>query len=150
MINQAIEFATKSHANQTRKGTDIPYILHCLEAGIIAANMTTKEGHVESDIVCGAILHDTIEDTDVTYEKNKKTKKVFNKNVANLIQSQNEDKSKQRLERKTDTINFLQKNQSKAIEITTLADKLSNMRSISRDYDVQQEKLWSKFNAGKA
>lgn len=147
MINQAIEFATKSHADQTRKGTDIPYILHCLEAGIIAANMTTKEGHVENDVVCGAILHDTIEDTDVTYEK---LKEVFNENIAHLVQSQSEDKSKQWLERKTDTINFLQKNQSKAIEITTLADKLSNMRSISRDYDVQQEKLWSKFNAGKA
>src|SRR5690625_1346414 len=97
MINQAIEFATKSHANQTRKGTDIPYILHCLEAGIIAANMTTKEGHVESDIVCGAILHDTIEDTDVTYEK---LKEVINENVANLVQSKSEDKSKQWHERK--------------------------------------------------
>src|SRR5699024_12697822 len=96
MINQAIEFATKSHANQTRKGTDIPYILQCLEAGIIADNMTTKEGHVESDIVCGAILHDTIEDTDVIYEQ---LKEVFNENIANIVQSHSEDKTKQSLER---------------------------------------------------
>src|SRR5690625_2470043 len=138
MINQSIEFATKSHANQTRKGTDIHYILHSLKASIINDNMTKKKDQVESDIICGANLHDTIEDKDITYEK---LKEVFNENVANLVQSQSEDKSKQWLERKTDTINFLQKNQSKAIEITTLADKLSNMRSISRDYDVQQEKL---------
>src|SRR5699024_1145668 len=123
------------------------YILHCLEAGIIASHMITKEGRVESDIVCGAILHDTIEDTDVTYET---LKEVSNEKTANLVQSQSEDKSKQWLERKSDTTNCLTKHQSKARETTTLADKLSNMRSISRDYDVQQEKLWSKFNAGKA
>ena len=42
MINRAIQFATACHVNQTRKGTDIPYILHCLEAGTIAANLTNE------------------------------------------------------------------------------------------------------------
>ncbi len=146
MINQAIEFATLSHQNQTRKGTDIPYILHCLEAGIIAANMTNKDGHVDSDIVCAAILHDTIEDANISYQTLKQT---FNENIANLVQSQSEDKSKKWIDRKKATINLLKSNQSKAVEIATLADKLSNIRSIARDYAVQGEKLWNKFNAGK-
>lgn len=146
MINKAIEFATLSHQNQTRKGTEIPYILHCLEAGIIAANMTNKNGHVESDVVCAAILHDTIEDANVSYET---LKEVFNENIANLVKSQSEDKSKDWIDRKKATINFLKLNQSKDVEIATLADKLSNMRSIARDYEVENEKLWDKFNAGK-
>lgn len=146
MINQAIEFATLSHQTQTRKGTEIPYILHCLEAGIIAANMTTKGGQVDSDVVCAAILHDTIEDTDVSYQT---LKQEFNENIANLVKHQSEDKSKEWLERKLATIKFLQLNQSKAVEIATLADKLSNMRSIFRDYQVENEKLWDKFNAAK-
>lgn len=146
MINQAIEFATLSHQNQTRKGTDIPYILHCLEAGIIAANLTNKDGHVDSDVVAAAILHDTIEDANVSYET---LKEAFNENIANLVKSQSEDKSKDWIDRKKATINFLKFNQSKDVEIATLADKLSNMRSIARDYEVENEKLWDKFNAGK-
>src|SRR5690625_1704628 len=146
MINRAIQFATVCHANQTRKGTEIPYILHCLEAGTIAANLTNKDGSVDSDIVSASILHDTIEDAYVSYET---IKEVFNENVANLVRSQSEDKSKKWIDRKQDTINFLKTNTSKDVEIATLADKLSNMRSIFKDYEVEKEKLWDKFNAGK-
>lgn len=146
LINKAIQFATESHANQTRKGTEIPYILHCLEAGTIAANLTNKDGSVDSDVVSAAILHDTIEDANVSYET---LKEVFNENIANLVQSQSEDKTKAWIDRKKDTINFLKSNNSTGVEIATLADKLSNMRSIYRDYGVLNEKLWDKFNAGK-
>ena len=92
-----------------RKGTEIPYILHCLEAGTIAANLTNKEGSVNSDIVSAAILHDTIEDAYVSYET---IKEVFNENIANLVQRQSEDKSKKWIDRKQDTINSLKKNKS--------------------------------------
>lgn len=146
LINKALEFATLSHVNQMRKGTEIPYILHCLEAGTIAANLTNKEGSIDSDVVSAAILYDTIEDASVSYET---LKEVFNEDIANLVQSQSEDKSKKWIDRKKDTINFLKTNKSKGVEIATLADKLSNMRSIFRDYELQGEKLWDKFNAGK-
>lgn len=148
VINKAIEFATICHGNRTRKETDIPppYILHCLEAGTLAANMTNKGGSVDCDTVSAAILHDTIEDAFVSYGT---LKEVFNENIADLVQSQSEDKSKKWIDRKLDIINFLQTNKSKSVEIATLADKLSNMRSISRDYEVEQEALWEKFNAGK-
>src|SRR5699024_6595387 len=75
--------------------------------------------------------------------------RTFNKTIAELVSSQSEDKSKAWIERKTDTIRLLKENESRAIEIATLADKLSNMRSISKDYDVQKESIWDKFNAGK-
>lgn len=146
MINRAIQFATACHANQTRKGTEIPYILHCLEAGTIAANLTNEDDSIDSDIVSASILHDTIEDAYVSYET---IKEVFNENIANLVRSQSEDKSKKWIDRKQDTINFLKTNTSKDVEIATLADKLSNMRSIFKDYEIEKEKLWDKFNAGK-
>lgn len=146
MINKAIEFATLSHENQMRKGTEIPYILHCLEAGTIAANLTHKNGCIDRDVVSAAILHDTIEDASVSYET---LKEQFNENIANLVQSQSEDKTKKWKDRKKDTINFLKSNKSKGVEVATLADKLSNMRAIFRDYELQKETLWEKFNAGK-
>lgn len=146
MINKAIQFAATCHANQTRKGTEIPYILHCLEAGTIAANLTNDGSGIDSDIVSASILHDTIEDAYVSYET---IKEVFNENIANLVRSQSEDKSKEWIDRKQDTLDYLTINGSKGVEIATLADKLSNIRSIFRDYEVQGEKLWEKFNAGK-
>ena len=146
MINRAIHFATVCHQNQTRKETNIPYILHCLEAGTIAASLTNEDGHVDSDIVASAILHDTIEDAYVTYDT---LKEAFNENIANLVRCQSEDKSKPWAERKQDTMNFLQENKSKAVEIAILSDKLSNMRSIFKEYQVRKDQLWEKFNAGK-
>lgn len=146
MINKAIQFAAICHANQTRKGTEIPYIMHCMEAGIIAANMTGKDGKIDGDIVSAAILHDTIEDAFVAYET---LKEVFNETIADLVQSQSEDKSKGWQDRKQATIDFLQANESIGVEIATLADKLSNMRAIHKDYKADEDKLWKKFNAGK-
>lgn len=147
MINRAITFATVSHANQTRKGTNIPYILHCLEAGVIATSLATEEGQINTDVVCAAILHDTMEDAYVSYAT---LKEVFNETIADLVKSQSEDKTKSWQERKQATINFLQANTNKSVEIATLADKLSNMRAIASDYEKQGEQLWDRFNADKA
>ena len=40
MVNRAIEFATKAHAGQLRKGTKRPYIVHPIEVGDIVSTMT--------------------------------------------------------------------------------------------------------------
>ena len=57
MINKAIEFATRAHAGQFRKGTRRPYIVHPIEVGDIVSTMTKDE-----EIISAAVLHDTIED----------------------------------------------------------------------------------------
>ena len=57
MINKAIEFATRAHAGQFRKGTSRPYIVHPIEVGDIVSTMTKDE-----EIISAAVLHDTIED----------------------------------------------------------------------------------------
>lgn len=146
MIHKSINFATAAHSNQTRKGTEVPYILHCLEAGTIAANLSLKDGKIDEEVVAAAILHDTIEDAFVSYET---LKEVFTERVAKLVQYQSEDKSKKWLERKQHTIDFLKANESIEVEIAVLADKLSNIRSIYRDYQTMKESLWKKFNADK-
>ena len=56
MIDKAIEFATKAHEGQYRKGTKRPYIVHPVEVGDIVATMTDDE-----EVISAAVLHDTIE-----------------------------------------------------------------------------------------
>ncbi len=138
MINKAILFATKAHANQFRKGTNTPYILHPLEAGIIVSQLTTDE-----DLICAAILHDVVEDTDATYEI---IRAEFNQRIADLVASESEDKSKSWKERKGYTIDTLAKEKNVDIGVVALGDKLSNMRAIDRDFQDIGDKLWERFN----
>jgi hypothetical protein len=58
MLNKAIEIAAKAHARQVDKGGN-PYILHPLRVMMNCENETAK--------IC-AVLHDVIEDTDITFD----------------------------------------------------------------------------------
>ena len=137
MIQKAIAFATQAHKGQFRKGTTRPFIVHPLEVGKIVATMTDDE-----EIISAAILHDTIEDCeDVTQEK---IEREFTKCVASLVAQESEDKSKTWMERKSATIAHL-KVAPREIQMIGLADKLSNMRDIDRDYPECGEELWNRF-----
>ena len=98
MVERAIEFATKAHEGQVRKGTTRPYIVHPLEVGKIVATMTDDE-----EIISAAILHDTVEDCEgVTVEG---LAKEFSDRVASLVAQESEGKSKSWYERKSTTMN---------------------------------------------
>lgn len=111
MIDRAAKFAEQAHKGAHRKGTRIPYIVHPLETALIASMLTNDE-----EILVAALLHDTIEDTDVTYED---LKQEFGTRVADLVAAE---------------------------KILTMADKLSNIRSMARDYLLVGEELWQRFN----
>lgn len=137
LIQKAMTFATQAHKGQFRKGTTRPFIVHPLEVGKIVAMMTDDE-----EIISAAILHDTIEDcADVTKEA---ISREFSERVAHLVAQESEDKSKTWMERKSATIEHL-KHAPREIQMIGLADKLSNMRDIDRDYPECGEELWNRF-----
>ena len=137
MFQEAVEFATKAHEGQVRKGTRKPYIVHPIEVAEIVRTMTSDE-----EVLCAAVLHDTIEDcTGVTEDI---LRSRFGERVAALVAGESEDKSKTWEERKSTTIRHL-KTESRELQMIALADKLSNMRDIDRDYPVLGENLWMQF-----
>ena len=137
MIQRAIAFATRAHEGQFRKGTTSPYIVHPLEVGKIVATMTDDE-----EVISAAILHDTIEDCEgVTQEE---ICHEFSERVAHLVVQESEDKYRTWIERKGATIEHLRK-APKEVQMIGLADKLSNMRDIDRDYPECGEELWNRF-----
>ena len=137
MVNRAIAFATKAHEGQLRKGTQRPYIVHPIEVGDIVSTMTRDE-----EIISAAILHDTIEDCcGITKEI---LAEEFSERVANMVAQESEDKSKSWIDRKTATIRHLEEAPIE-VKMIGLADKLSNMRDINRDYPVCGEELWKRF-----
>jgi guanosine-3',5'-bis(diphosphate) 3'-pyrophosphohydrolase len=137
MITRAAKFAEQAHKGMFRKGTSIPYITHPLETALITAMMTDDE-----ELIAAALLHDTVEDAGVTYEE---LQEQFGVRVARLVAEESEDKSKSWMERKGCTLEYL-KSADRDAKLLTLADKLSNIRSMARDYILVGEGLWERFN----
>lgn len=137
MIDEAIEFATKAHEGQFRKGTKRPYIVHPIEVADIVSAMTKDKA-----VICAAVLHDTIEDCkDVTQHV---LEEQFGVRVAELVAQESEDKTQSWEKRKSTTIQHL-KDAPLEVKMIGLADKLSNMRDIDRDYPVLGDELWRRF-----
>lgn len=136
MINKALLYAYNRHLGQTRKGTSFPYIIHPIEAMLILSRMTN-----DNDIICASILHDVMEDCDVTYCE---LRDSFNMRIAELVLSVT-DKDihpwKKRKEILLETIN----NSSEDVKLVFFADKLSNLRSIRYDMLQIGNSVWDKF-----
>lgn len=139
MVNKAMIFAVESHKGQVRKGTTIPYIVHPMEVGAIVAGLSS-----DPEVIAAAILHDTVEDCPtVTLDT---IKEQFGERVAKLVESDSENKSDPWQKRKGDTIKALKAETSMDKKIIALADKLSNIRSVQRDYEKIGDRLWERFN----
>ena len=75
-LSKAYDFALKAHKNQKRDSGD-PYLMH----PVAVANILT-DLKLDSATIATGLLHDTIEDTNVTY---KTVQKEFGKEVADLV-----------------------------------------------------------------
>ena len=143
VLEQAIAFAAEKHAGAVRKGSDVPYIAHPMEACAIAAGITN-----DHEILAAAVLHDVVEDTPVMISE---IESAFGKRIAALVASESEDKmtgvpAAESWEiRKSATVNAL-KSASFDEKIIVLADKLSNIRSIYQDMSSVGEAIWERFN----
>ena len=75
-LNKAFKFAIDAHKNQKRD-EGVPYIIHPVAVAKILTDLK-----LDSATITTGLLHDTIEDTKVTYET---VKKEFGEEVANLV-----------------------------------------------------------------
>jgi (p)ppGpp synthase/HD superfamily hydrolase len=141
LIDKALQIASMAHEGQYRKNTKIPYIAHPVAVGMILQ----KSGY-RDEMVAAGILHDTVEDTDITMED---IEREFGNEVARIVEGCSEpDKSLSWEERKEHTIEFL-RTASEEIRVVACADKLHNVRSIREDVEQLGEVVWSRFNRGK-
>ncbi len=138
-IEEAIEVAAEAHQGQYRKGTNTPYITHPYAVGLILM----ETGCAEAVIIAG-ILHDTVEDTDLTLEF---IREHFGDAIANIVDGCSEDKALRWRARKTERIEAL-RTASPEICIVTCADKLHNLRTIISEYDLIGDAVWDRFHGG--
>lgn len=143
-FEEAVIYATNMHNGKTRKVSGVPAILHSMEVAQIISLLTDNV-----DVMIAGLLHDVVEDTDGTLEE---IREKFGDRVAKLVGSETEnkyegtDKSQTWKRRKEESIKELAAFNDRDVEILWLADKLSNIRSLARDYSERGDKLWESFN----
>jgi len=134
VVKKAIEFAIKYHGSQKRASGD-PYYYHPLQVAEIIAQM-----RLDSDSIVTAILHDTIEDTDLTFED---IEKHFSPDIAKLVDGVTKlNKIEFQADSTRQAENFrkllLAMSDDIRVLLVKLADRLHNMRTI--DYISKPEK----------
>ena len=126
VVKRAYEYADTLHNGQMRQSGD-PYITHPLNVAYILTEM-----HADRDTICAGLLHDTLEDTNVTKED---IAHDFNQDIANLVDgvtklSKMNFSSKQE-ENFANTRKIITSiTEDVRIIIIKLADRLHNMRTL--------------------
>jgi len=133
---KALGFAAHKHRDQRRKDVESsPYINH----PIALANILCNEGHVtDTNVICAALLHDTVEDTDTTPEE---LEREFGKEIRGIVMDVTDDKTLEKAARKQRQIEHAAHISDQA-KLVKLADKISNLRDVSSnppsDWDLQR------------
>ena len=144
LVSEAIMFAVAAHDGMRRKKSETPYILHPMEAAVIVSTMTDDQ-----NLIAAAALHDVVEDAGITIEE---VEAKFGKRVRELVASETEDKradlppaSTWRI-RKEESLSVLKNTDDIAVLMVWIGDKLSNIRAIYRDFKVEGNAMWQRFN----
>jgi len=137
MITRAYQCAEKAHEGQMRKSGE-PYIIHPIAVSIILVDMG-----MDSETICAGLLHDVVEDTDISLET---LKKEFNADVAALVDGVTKltkitYSSKE--ERQAENVRKMLLAMAKDVRviIIKLADRLHNMRTISFQKEQKQRDI---------
>lgn len=127
LVVRALAFATLRHADQRRKGLRArPYVNHLAEVALLVSEAT---GGTDAALVAAALLHDVVEDQDVTAAEIEAT---FGVDVAGLVMEVTDDKGLEAAERKRLQVAHAPHLSARA-KVLKLADKTANLRSLAED-----------------
>lgn len=123
ILSKALGFAANKHKNQIRLDGKTPFINH----PITVMQILSCDADIQDIETCvAAVLHDTIEDTDTSYDE---LVSCFGKSIADLVQEVTDDCALTYQERKSYQILHVTELSLKAKHIR-LADKIANLRDL--------------------
>ncbi|MCW5878089.1 MAG: bifunctional (p)ppGpp synthetase/guanosine-3',5'-bis(diphosphate) 3'-pyrophosphohydrolase [Anaerolineales bacterium] len=151
LLQRAYRFAAQAHEGQMRLSGE-PYVNHCLAVAIILAEL-----HVPPVVIAAGLLHDTVEDTDVTLDN---LRKEFGEEIAKLVDGVTklshlprvsrvgagangaEDRSRGAdLASETLRKTFLAMGEDVRVVLIKLADRLHNMRTLGHMPEEKRRRI---------
>jgi hypothetical protein len=143
-FHDALIWSADLHRDQFRKGTEIPYLSHLLSVSALVL----EHGGDEDQAIAG-LLHDSIEDTDVTDDA---IAQRSGSRVAEIVRACTDADTFPKppwRERKQAYIDHLASAPVDAL-LVSLADKVHNARAIAADVEREGESYMDRFNGGRA
>jgi (p)ppGpp synthase/HD superfamily hydrolase len=144
-FDEALLYASRTHARQQRKGTRIPYLAHLLGAANLALSFGANE-----DEAIAALLHDTIEDQGGAAAR-REIRRRFGARVAAIVDGCSDTDAAPKppwRARKEQLVARLGR-APRAVRLVCAADKLDNARALIAEYRAHGEAIWRKFNGGR-
>lgn len=142
-VEQAIRAASVLHKDQIRKGSmPFPFVTHLVATAFTLMDYTTDE-----DVIVAALLHDTLEDTDYTFEE---LQEDFGARVADIVLTLTEQKLSPQgapvtwKERKLSYARQIKRGPEEALLIAA-ADKIHNFRTVVEDYSDAHDRFYQDF-----
>jgi predicted enzyme related to lactoylglutathione lyase len=138
----ALRLAARAHRNQTRKGTDLPYIAHPVHVSAIL-----RRHGFSRQVVIAALLHDVVEDQDVTVAE---IESQFGEKVAEIVDALSERRNDADGEvrpwhiRKAEAVEKIRRASAAAAAVKA-ADVLHNAQSILYDLRHDGPGVWQRF-----
>jgi GTP pyrophosphokinase len=145
-FEEALVFAVRLHAEQTRKGSGTPYAAHLLS---VAALVLEYGG--DEEMAIAALLHDAVED-----QGGAPTREVirtrFGDRVTAILDGCTDADIQPKPPWQARKEAYLAHLPGAPVEVrlVSAADKLHNARSVLADYHQVGEDLWARFRGGKA
>ena len=121
VINKAIYFAKKYHDGQLRKSGE-PFYSHPLEVAYMISDYNLK-----TDVIAASILHDVVEDTEVTINMILET---FGQRVAEMVNRLTRDRPDGTKLSVKEIIRMAYKNGDKEVLLIKIFDRLHNLQNI--------------------
>jgi guanosine-3',5'-bis(diphosphate) 3'-pyrophosphohydrolase len=128
LLIKALSFAASKHRNQRRKNVAAsPYINH----PIALINILCNEAHItDTNLICAALLHDTVEDTETTKEE---LLAEFGQQICDLVMEVTDDKTIEAKQKRKQLQVEHASHISNQAKLLKLADKICNLRDLASD-----------------
>jgi len=114
-----VEYATAAHEGQRRKSGE-PFVVHPIEVACILAELK-----MDSDTIIAGLLHDTVEDTDVSTED---ICERFGSAVSSIVSGVTDGDGRREVDNQRDLL--LAMSSEWRVVLVKLADRLHNMRTL--------------------
>src|ERR1044071_2650892 len=151
LLLKALTFAARKHRDQRRKDARAsPYINHPIALADVLVN---EAGGMDVEVLCAALLHDTIADTETTPEE---LEREFGRRIADVVIELTDNKMLKKRTRKRMQIAHAA-SASRQAKLVKLADKICNLRDVNArppaSWDLERRREyfdWAKTEVGRA